>query len=55
MNISALIPSFFLNQWNLIPGYLQDLVIITVQMGYVSVCVILAVSFPIFFERIVIG
>ena len=55
MNISALIPSFFLNQWNLIPGYLQDLVIITVQIVFVSVCVILAVAFTTYFERKVIG
>jgi len=55
MNISALIPSFFLNQWNLIPSYLQDLVIITVQIVFVSVCVILAVAFTTYFERKVIG
>ena len=55
MNISALIPSFFLNQWSLIPGYLQDLIIITVQIVFVSVCVILAVAFTTYFERKVIG
>lgn len=55
MNINALIPSIVTNQWNLLPLYLQNLVIITTQILAVTICVILTVAFTTYFERKVIG
>jgi len=55
MNINALMPSIVMNQWNLMPLYLQNLVIITTQILAVTICVILTVAFTTYFERKVIG
>jgi NADH-quinone oxidoreductase subunit H len=44
-----------MNQWNLMPLYLQNLVIITTQILAVTICVILTVAFTTYFERKVIG
>ena len=55
MNINAFIPSIVTNQWNLLPLYLQNLVVITTQILAVTICVILVVAFTTFFERKVIG
>ena len=55
MNISSLMPAFVFEQWNLVPGYIQDLLIITLQIVFISICVILAVAFTTYFERKVIG
>lgn len=55
MNINVLIPSIVTNQWNLLPLYLQNLVIITTQILAVTICVILTVAFTTYFERKVIG
>jgi NADH-quinone oxidoreductase subunit H len=55
MNINALIPSIVTNQCNLLPLYLQNLVIITTQILAVTICVILTVAFTTYFERKVIG
>ena len=55
MSISSLMPAFVFEQWNLIPGYIQDLLIITLQIVFISICVILAVAFTTYFERKVIG
>lgn len=55
MNLNALIPSIVMNQWNLMPLYLQNLVIITTQILAVTICVILTVAFTTYFERKVIG
>jgi len=55
MNINALMPSIIVNQWNLMPLYLQNLVIITTQILAVTICVILTVAFTTYFERKVIG
>ena len=55
MNINALIPPIVTNQWNLLPLYLQNLVIITTQILAVTICVILTVAFTTYFERKVIG
>ena len=51
LNISSLMPAFVFEQWNLIPGYIQDLLIITVPNSVYSICVILAVAFTTYFER----
>lgn len=48
-------PSIVMNQWNLMPLYLQNLVIITTQILAVTICVILTVAFTTYFERKVIG
>ena len=48
-------PAFVFEQWNLVPGYIQDLLIITLQIVFISICVILAVAFTTYFERKVIG
>lgn len=55
MNINAFMPSIVMNQWNLMPLYLQNLVIITTQILAVTICVILTVAFTTYFERKVIG
>ena len=55
MNISSLMPAIVFEQWNLIPEYIQDLLIITLQIVFISVCVILSVAFTTYFERKVIG
>ncbi len=55
MNISSLMPAFVFEQWNLVPGYIQDLLIVTLQIVFISICVILAVAFTTYFERKVIG
>ena len=55
MNISGYMPSIIVNQWNLIPMYLQDVVIVTTQILAVTICVILTVAFTTYFERKVIG
>jgi NADH-quinone oxidoreductase subunit H len=55
MNLNALMPSIVMNQWNLMPLYLQNLVIITTQILAVTICVILTVAFTTYFERKVIG
>ena len=48
-------PVIVFEQWNLIPEYIQDLLIIIVQIVFISVCVILSVAFTTYFERKVIG
>ena len=53
--VNAFIPSIVTNQWNLLPLYLQNLVVITTQILAVTICVILVVAFTTFFERKVIG
>ena len=55
MNLNAIMPSIVMNQWNLMPLYLQNLVIITTQILAVTICVILTVAFTTYFERKVIG
>jgi NADH-quinone oxidoreductase subunit H len=41
--------------WNSVPAPLQEVTIITTQIGVVTVCVILTVAFTTYFERKVIG
>jgi NADH-quinone oxidoreductase subunit H len=50
-----LVPRFLLDMWNSVPAPLQDVTIITTQIGIVTVCVILTVAFTTYFERKVIG
>ena len=45
----------FLDIWNAVPPPLQEVTIITTQIGIVTVCVILTVAFATYFERKVIG
>jgi len=55
MNSSGYMPSIITNQWNILPIYLQDVVIVTIQILAVTICVILTVAFTTYFERKVIG
>jgi len=55
MNFTNFIPTFITEQWNLLPLYLQNLVVITTQILAVTICVILTVAFTTYFERKVIG
>jgi NADH-quinone oxidoreductase subunit H len=50
-----LVPRFLLDMWNSVPAPLQEVTIITTQIGIVTVCVILTVAFTTYFERKVIG
>ncbi|HWM30002.1 MAG TPA: complex I subunit 1 family protein, partial [Woeseiaceae bacterium] len=53
--MSALIPQFLLDWWNLVPPTLQQVTVITTQIVAISICIILAVAFSTYFERKVIG
>ena len=55
MNFTNFMPTFITEQWNLLPLYLQNLVVITTQILAVTICVILTVAFTTYFERKVIG
>ena len=55
MNFTNFMPTFITEQWNLLPLYLQNLVVITIQILAVTICVILTVAFTTYFERKVIG
>jgi NADH-quinone oxidoreductase subunit H len=53
--MSSLIPRFLIDMWNGVPAPVQEVTIITTQIGIVTVCVILTVAFTTYFERKVIG
>ena len=53
--MNSLLPRFVIDLWNSVPAPLQDVTIITTQIGIVTVCVILTVAFTTYFERKVIG
>ena len=55
MNFTNFIPTFITEQWSLMPLYLQNLIVITIQILAVTICVILTVAFTTYFERKVIG
>ena len=55
MNFTSFIPTFITEQWSLMPLYLQNLIVITIQILAVTICVILTVAFTTYFERKVIG
>jgi NADH-quinone oxidoreductase subunit H len=53
--VSSFDPRFKIDLWNSVPAPLQEVTIITTQIGVVTVCVILTVAFTTYFERKVIG
>ena len=55
MNFTNFIPTLLTDQWSLMPLYLQNLIVITIQILAVTICVILTVAFTTYFERKVIG
>ena len=55
MNFTNFIPTFITEQWSLMPLYLQNLIVITIQLLAVTICVSLTVAFTTYVERKVIG
>ncbi len=53
--MKGLVPDFLVNLWNTVPPVMQNVVVITTQIGAVSLCIILTVAFTTYFERKVIG
>lgn len=53
--MSSLVPGFLVDLWNTVPAPLQEVTVITKQIGAVTICVILTVAFTTYFERKVIG
>lgn len=53
--MSSFIPQFLIDWWNIVPPPLQLVTVITTQIMFVTVCVILTVAFATYFERKVIG
>ena len=53
--MKTLVPQFMLDIWATIPASIQNVTIITTQIGVVTICVILGVAFSTYFERKIIG
>lgn len=53
--MTRFIPQFVLDFWGSLPAMVQDLTVITTQIGVVTVAIILTVAFATYFERKVIG